>query len=236
MRRTIGHVGIATLTLPLLVAGSALASITTTGPFEWKVSDGGNGHFYELVMPDKPDDSANGYSADSFTWEEARVAAESSVHLGSAGHLVSVTSAGENEFLRSQFASLIFETPGVNAGPHDIAYAWIGLFAPTPTANLEWTTGESVSYTNWAPSEPNFYGQDLWQYTHYWNRDFGNGPSWTWNNERNEGYSVFENNRYGYIAEYDSPLSPVPEPAAVFVWSLLGLCGIGCGCWRNRKM
>ena len=36
-------------------------------------------------------------------------------------------------------------------------YAWIGLFAPTETSGFQWVTGESVSYTNGAPPEPNFF-------------------------------------------------------------------------------
>ena len=235
MRRTIRVVAFAMATLYLFGVGSARASFTVTGPIEWKTSDGGNGHFYELVMPDTPDANAIGPNAESFTWTEARTAAESSMYLGSMGHLVSVTSADENNFLRSTFSSYVFETPGINAGPHDIAYAWIGLFAATPTSGFEWTTGEAVTYTNWAPSEPNFFGEDLWQYTHYWNRDFGSGPSWTWNNEKNDGWSTLDNNRYGYIAEFDGPFSPVPEPASLAVWSLLGVVGYVTVRRRKRR-
>jgi hypothetical protein len=51
-------------------------------------------------------------------------------------------------------------------------------------------TGEPVSFTKWGVGEPNFFGIPEWQYVHYWTRDFGAGPSWTWNNDKNAGYLV----------------------------------------------
>ena len=47
------------------------------------------------------------------------------------------------------------------------------------------------------------------------------------------GYQVSVVNTDGYTYIEEKPLSPVPEPASIVVWSLiLGLCGIGC--WRRR--
>jgi hypothetical protein len=59
------------------------------------------------------------------------------------GHLVTITSSGENSFI------------------HDLAgsnIVWIGFTDEVTEGVWQWVTGESVVYTNWAASEPNDYG------------------------------------------------------------------------------
>lgn len=141
-----------------------------------------------------------------------------------------MNSAAEDEFLRQQFADRLFDNFPV---PTDRIYAWIGLFAPTPTSPFQWVTGEAVTYTNWAPSEPNFFGEDLWQYAHYWTRDFGNGPSWTWNNEKNDGFNP-PLNTYGYIVEFEGPFQATPEPTSLTLASL-GAIGLICRYPRRSR-
>lgn len=219
MRMSLGLFGICIVVLP---AAAASAGVISQGAL-WDTAGGGNGHFYEIVMPTSP--------ADSFTWTQARVAAANMTHLGSTGHLVTVGSAAESDFLHQQFGSYIKDiTPNTQTGR---AYAWIGLFAPTSTSNFEWVTGEPVNYTDWAPSEPNFFGTEFWQYVHYWNRDFGSGPTWTWNNEKNDGYNP-PFNSYGFIAEFDGPFTATPEPAS-FVLVLTGFGSIGFAAWKRRR-
>ena len=94
----------------------------------------GNGHYYEAV---------NG----STDWDAARDDAEASVFVNAdgvvyPGHLVTITSAEESEFLTANFA----------AGIHEGGY-WIGGFFDGKS--WEWLTGEEFVYQNWAGGEPN---------------------------------------------------------------------------------
>lgn len=70
------------------------------------------------------------------SYEEAR-----SFARGAGGHLVSITSEEEQQFLADHFGS---------AG-----WVWIGLVRAEE--GWRWTTGEPVTYTNWASGEPNNY-------------------------------------------------------------------------------
>jgi hypothetical protein len=91
-----------------------------------------NGHYYELLPAAQ-------------TWTAAKSAAESLSYQGVSGHLATVGSAAENAFIQTNFAG--------SAG------LWLGGFQSPATnvrsANWQWVTGESWSYTNWAPGEPN---------------------------------------------------------------------------------
>ena len=117
----------------MAIAISGFASAQTA--VEWKASDGGNGHWY-LAVP------ASTY----FTWSAANADATSR-----QGHLVTITSAGEGNFVRN----LITSTPGVvrvlagtTVGP------WIGAVKDPTTLQFGWCTGEPWSYTEWAGGEP----------------------------------------------------------------------------------
>ena len=85
-------------------------------------------------------------------------AEEMSSNVG--GHLVSITSEEENDFIHS-----ITEQYGLNE-------AWIGFTDETTEGDWEWTTGEDVVFTNWAEGEPNDSGgedcAEIW-YEGTWN-------------------------------------------------------------------
>ena len=111
-----------------------------------------NGHYYQRV--DVPG---------GLDWFGAEMAA-SAMQLGSvSGHLVTLTSADENDF--------VFDN--LNAGS-----AWLGGFqpagSPEPAGGWQWVTGEPWTYANWHESEPNNYGgnEDGLQFLHehnFWN-------------------------------------------------------------------
>jgi hypothetical protein len=77
---------------------------------------------------------------DGPSWTEAEA---NSVKLG--GHLVSVKDAEENLFI----GSIILAN-----GTESVTY-WIGLTDSAIEGEWQWSSGESLTYTNWSPGEPN---------------------------------------------------------------------------------
>ena len=73
------------------------------------------------------------------SWTQAQAQA---VSLG--GNLVAVNDAAENQFLVNTFGG----TEGL----------WIGLTDEVTEGTFKWANGEAVTYTNWAPGEPNNAG------------------------------------------------------------------------------
>lgn len=95
-----------------------------------------SGHFYEPVT-----------ALEALDWEEARSDAESRSFRGVPGHLVTITSEGEDLFVREAFSEEL------RSGP------WLGGFQPVgseePAGGWQWVTGEPFEYTNWGDGEPN---------------------------------------------------------------------------------
>ncbi len=60
----------------------------------------------------------------------------------------------------------------------------------------------------------------------------GLGVAFT-NNSLHFSFAGGQLNTGGATAVYQ--LTPIPEPSAVVVWSLLGVLGITIGCWRRRR-
>ncbi len=94
----------------------------------------GNGHWYEVII-------------ESLTWEDARAAAEGRVWKGVDGHLATITTQEESDFIETTFG-------------WDLFSSWLGGYQDPPDhpvgdQNWHWITGEPWEYTNWAPGEPN---------------------------------------------------------------------------------
>ena len=107
--------------LPARILLMVLAVLAFVGPVwgapvEWVVENGGNGHFYEIVSP-----------SGGITWTDARVEAESSSYLGTPGHLVTVTSQAEWDFVHGTFQE---------------GYTWIGLTDEEQEGVFKWVTPE----------------------------------------------------------------------------------------------
>ncbi|HUP80143.1 MAG TPA: lectin-like protein [Pirellula sp.] len=199
----------ALIALAVIIAPQiAAAGIIVHGPTQWTVSDGGNDHWYQLVMPDNRATSL----ADGFSWTAANAAAQSTVFLGSVGHLATVTSAAENNFLSGIFSTYLPDfAPGIADS------AWIGLTDAINEGVFVWVTGEPFSYTNWASSEPNNLGDE--DYVQYWNVPQVGG--FTWNDSQNIAANAENGRLVGYIVEFDGPFSnPVPEPTTLIMWAM----------------
>jgi hypothetical protein len=101
-----------------------------SGPILWP----GNGHYYEIFGPIHVEG-----------WPRAKRIAEQSTFNGSAGHLATVTSQDEMNFIES-LHNQVFGT--------STPFASLGGIrppnAPTPDEGWEWVTGEEWNYTDWS--------------------------------------------------------------------------------------
>ena len=66
--------------------------------------------------------------------------------LAAGGHLATISDYAENVFVSNMIASQI----------------WIGLTDRDQEGTFKWISNEPVSYTNWAPGEPNNAGNEDW--------------------------------------------------------------------------
>ena len=139
--------------LILALAGPSLAT-----PIQWRVADGGNDHFYNVVGVTK-----------GISWADANAAA---IARGSGWHLVTITSAAENAFVfnlvagKPQFWACC--TGGNAQGP------WLGA-TKTGTGDFQWVTGEPFSYTNWTPGQPSGIGDRITLF----GANAPQGPTWS---------------------------------------------------------
>ena len=115
--------------------GSATLGASAQQSVQWRVQDGGNGHWYTVVTV------PNG-----ITWTAAREAASSR-----GGYLATIRSAPEAEFVRALAESTdgAFGTGSSQLGP------WIGGSRIGTAPGWRWMSGETWSFTNWCSGQPN---------------------------------------------------------------------------------
>lgn len=154
----------------LCLCGSDLSS----RPVLWRVEDGGNGHYYELIRPDG-----------GITWTAAKAAAEARSFLSVSGHLVTASERQEHEFLVDNFVGPL------RNGRHGLG-AWIGLSDRLTEGRFEWVTGERVNFTRWGSNEPNNAGDEDFVYYE--------GTEW---NDFRDNRTAWDAYDFGYIVEYD---------------------------------
>lgn len=153
--------------IPVAVFLSIASTQSRAEPIQWL----GNQHWYESLPG-------------PVTWQEADSVAQSMSWMGFPGHLATLASAGEDQFVCANFGAL---QEGL----------WLGGFQdppddPDPLANWHWVTGEDWQYTNWWPGEPNDGGggEFYLDYSIF-------GPGW---NDESDRFWVS-----GFVVEYDGP-------------------------------
>jgi hypothetical protein len=108
------------------------------------------GHWYRLYGVDEPEYHRG------IGWRCARVLAEQQLREGVAGHLATITSPEESDFVLNNILT------GADGWHWADQHCWIGGFqppdSPEPNGNWQWVTGEPWDYTNWHPAEPNNAG------------------------------------------------------------------------------
>lgn len=190
MKCLVGGVGLAVI--------AAVTTAARAAAVQWRVEDGGNGHYYEAI-------SAPG----GISWTAANAASQTGSVNGIAGHLATITSMAENSFVFDQLANspALWNGQGPWLGGYrDITHP---LYGTNPLAGWNWVTGEAWSFANWAAGEPNQgfpVPTDHLQF--FIDTVSGVGPSSFWNDtfdtNPNSSQPVL-----GYIVEY-----PVPSPAS----------------------
>lgn len=187
-----------TVLLAVLVVWPDLRHLSAA-TIEWAVVDGGNGHYYEL--------SRNGVP-----WPEAESLAAASSYLGLPGHLATVTSQEENDFIVTNF----FDPSEVNIGRVFSIGGYQPPNSPEPDENWRWVTGETWDYTNWHPWEPNGGTSENWLGYKGEIQPQWNNPPWEWNDQNDVTSTA------GYIVEYSNVI-PEPSTLALLVMGALGL-------------
>jgi hypothetical protein len=153
----------------VVIQGDTLGGIGDFPPgvqlFEWTE----NGHFYGIVT-------------DSGSWAAARDKAAALTFRDTPGHLLTVNSEGENDFVVENILSLAGSTQRV----------LIGLSDHVSEGSFRWVTGEPLTYTNWDQGEPNGSGNnDFIEYSR------ATGRGWHWNDTWTGGGK--------YIVEFEPP-------------------------------
>lgn len=161
----------------LLAAGIALVCLSPAGA--QVVNNPANGHYYEAISV-----------AQGIDWFHARDAATGRIYLGRKGHLVTLTSAAEQQFVVTNF-------PAAVTGNY-----WLGGYQDRTASDYaegaggwRWVTGEPWNYTAWTPGQPDNF-QNIEDYLNFYSATGG------WNDAR--GVSTLP----GYVVEYEFAPQP----------------------------
>ena len=155
---------------------------------QWRIEDGGNGHWYEYR------DAPN-------TWYQAVEQSFQASHQGTSGHLVTLSSEAENLFIYDLLPENTKCWIGLTdneayGGAESYEFGW----PDSKTNGWAWVTGEPLEYYNWGSNEPNHGTRALGDDVVYIN---SSGSS-TWA-DTSANYSD-----YGFVIEYT-----VPEPSTI---------------------
>ncbi len=186
-----------------IIALFVVMLLIQTGASALPIFNSDNGHYYDIVV-----------SQDTISWLNANAAAQTSTYESMAGHLGTITSAEEFNWLTSHF-----DQPSNNV--------WLGgQNDPSSSPDgWEWVTGEPWGYTNWASGQPDG-SSSVSQYLYYDPAADGN-PANDGEDENPE-----TNN---YLVEYESELqtTATPEPMSMLLMAS-GLAGLGF--MRRKKV
>jgi len=161
-------------------------------PIQWRVGDGGNGHWYDAV-----------HVAGGVSWDTANKAATKR-----NGYLATVISAEENNFVFSLIDNPRFweqkQFGNDSQGP------WLGGVqregSQEPAGGWAWVTGETFSYTAWATGQPNNAGDGKQNRIHYWAATHTLAPTWQ---DASDFTALNFTGPKGYVVEFDSKPGPI---------------------------
>ncbi|MDZ4780237.1 MAG: lectin-like protein [Planctomycetia bacterium] len=152
------------------------------------------------------------------TWDDARAAAESFTLKGVRGHLATITSAEESDFLNRNFH---LESLWIGASDAAIEGEWRWVVGPE-AGELFWlgaADGQALGYANWGGNEPNGFTPDE-DYAEF--NSLTTAVQGTWNDYT----SVQDPNRF--LVEF----SVVPEPSS---YALLTIGGAALAIYARQR-
>ena len=174
-----------------LALTAGIAAPAFAAPIQWAA---GNGHYYDVV-----------FVTDQVTWGAARDSAAGTIFNGVPGHLATITSQAEQDFIVGQFGDAIrakwlggFQTPG----------------SVEPNEGWSWITGEPFTYSNWGFNEPNNSGG---MENHLDFATAGSEALGVWNDL--DGVTPPATFVNGYVVEF------VPEPST-YVMAAIGIVAL----------
>jgi len=185
------------------VGGIAISASIAMGDVPGAVYNPVNGHYYAQVA-----------APTGILWEDAKAAAELLTFAGVNGHLATITSAEENQFIIDNLNDAVVDM------------YWLGgfqAFDPAaeadPSAGWQWVTGEAWSYTNWnlSGNEPNDSGPTgedvlrLWRQDWWQNPPSGNHPLGVWNDDPVDHAGT------GFVVEFLPANVPAPATGALLI-------------------
>ena len=137
MARIIGNGTLLTTVVIYMVMAICNQAAAAPVFIEWKVSEGGNGHFYALTE-------------NASSWDQAQTTA-----TAFGGNLATINDATENQWVLDTFAQPSNIWIGFYQDLLDPDYS-------EPGGAWKWISGEAVTYTNWISGEPNDNGSEHW--------------------------------------------------------------------------
>jgi len=168
-------------------------TVSAAPPVQWKLEDGGNGHWYQVV-----------HVPAGINWTAAR---DTAATILPGGYLATITSAAENDFVWNETEVGSNNDLWIIDGANNWEGPWLGGYRD-PALGWQWVTGEPWSFTAWATGEPNNSGGNEWCLQYFWNPSLP-GELAVWNDVPSYNAII------SFVVE-----SSIPEPATLVLLTL----------------